>query len=176
MRSSTKKTLLIVGVACVLIMIVGFLTSGFTAWDKDSVADNVARKVNPDNLYTVDAVSLKDSNDGYGIVVDVDEKTGAITLDGIASKDMEFTVGTVTLPKGTYTLTASNKSAMNGVYVTATIGATVYNFDFTPGNTISLDTESSAVIKIHIANEAELNNIKILPVIVEGDEAGNFYK
>ena len=165
----------------VTILLVGFLgnvTNGFQDFDKDTIIENTSKKVNPDNLYTVECVELVDKNDGSGIVVDVNEKNGAIVLNGTASEDTTYVVGNITLDKGTYTLSAIKGASRSTVYMTATVGAnSPYYFDFTPGNTIEISEDDTSVeLKIVIAKDCELDNVQVLPVIVSGDEIGDFYK
>ena len=174
MRKSTIKIIAIILGVCLLGGVIGF-TSGLFEVNEGKQDEYFGRKLNEDNLYTVECMDLTDSNTGNGIVVDVDEKKGGILLDGKASADTTYTVGTVTLAEGKYTLTAVDGASLSGVYVTLTYGNTTANFDFYPGNTIEIEGEAVATITIHIAEGVELDNVWVLPVIVAGDEAGDYY-
>lgn len=173
-----KSTLRIIAIILGVVLLGGVIafSTGLFAVDEDKQDEYFGRKVNEDNLYTVECLELYDTNDGDGISVDVDEKKGGIKLNGTANVDKTYTVGTVTVPAGTYTLTACDGASRAGVYVTASAGSTTYNFDFTPDNTVQISEEVTLTITIHVAEDAELNNVWILPVIVEGDEAADFYK
>ena len=174
MRKSTIKIIAIILGVCLLGGVIGF-TSGLFEVNEGKQDEYFGRKLNENNLYTVECVTLSDSNMGNGITVDVDEKKGGILLDGTASTDITHNVGTVTLAEGKYTLTAVDGASLSGVYVTLTYGNTTANFDFYPGNTIEIEGEAVATITIHIAEGVELDNVWVLPVIVAGDEAGDYY-
>ena len=174
MRKSTIKIIAIILGVCLLGGVIGF-TSGLFEVNEGKQDEYFGRKLNENNLYTVECLTLTDSNMGNGITVDVDEKKGGILLDGTASADITYNVGTVKLTEGKYTLTAVDGASYKGVYVTLTYGNQTKNFDFYPGSTIEIEGEVEATITIHIANGAELNNVWVLPVIVAGDEAGNYY-
>lgn len=163
----------------IVIMFVGFMTAGFSEWTSDDISDNLSAKVNTNNLYNVDECELKDASYTCGITLDVDEKTGALVIDGTATSDKDITVATIELDEGTYNLTAVKGANMNKIYMTAEIGATVEYFDFTEddANVINISSDNtSVVLKLHIANEAEFNNFKVLPVVVPGEDAESFYK
>ena len=176
MKTSTMRILLAIFSIVIIVGTISFV-AGLVTFDNDKVDEVFGSKVNPDNLYTVDALTLYDQNQGKGIIVDVDEKTGAISLSGTATEDIELEVGTVTLKAGKYTLTAYDRASYAHCYVTASTDTTVYNFDFTPGNVIEVpDEDITITIKIHIVSGAEFDNTQILPVIVSGSESGSFYK
>ena len=175
MKKRSLRTICIVLVIVLLGGVIAFSTGLFTVDEKKS-DDYFGRKVNEDNHYTVDCLTLVDRNDGNGIKVDVDEKKGGIKLDGTANIDMTYEVGKVTLSAGIYTLTSCDDASNAGIYVTASNGVTEYKFDFTPDNTIVVDGETELTITIHIAEGTELNNVWVLPTIVEGDEPGEYYQ
>ena len=176
MKKTTKRTVLICSIFMAAIMLLGFVTAGFQQWSIDEMKDNAARKVNPDNFYTAECLTLVDSNTGDGIVVNVNEKNGVITLDGTADTDITLDVGTVVLNKGEYTLTAIDGASNATIYMTAKIGSTEYKFDFTPGNTITVASDNTNVsLSIYIKEETKLDNLKILPVIVAGDESASYW-
>ncbi len=176
MKKSTRTTLIICAIFMAAVMLLGFVTAGFQQWSIDEMKDNAARKVNPDNLYTAECLTLVDSNTGDGIAVDVNEKNGVIKLDGTADTDITLEVGTVVLNAGEYTLTAIDGASNATIYMTATIGETVYKFDFTPGNTISVTADNTTVsLSIHIMQDTKLNNLQVLPVIVEGKESASYW-
>ena len=175
MKKSTRKTVIIVAVAMLAVVILGSVTSGFQKWGIDDIKNSLTADVNPDNYYTVDCMSLVDTDEGYGVYIDVDEDTGAIVLDGKAQQDITATVGTVHLKPGEYTLTSLKGASRSSVYLTLSGNSINADFDFKPANTISITTEGDYTITLKIADEAEFKNVTILPVIVEGDTAGSFW-
>ena len=149
---------------------------GILKVDKDAAADKLLPKVNPDNYYSAAEIVLTTQNDGNGVSVEVNERTGAIVLNGKAEDDLTYLVGTVTLNEGTYTFTAIDEASKNTVYVKATINEVDHYFDFT-GNTFDIAADETEVtISICVKIGTELDNVKVLPTIVEGEESGKFYK
>ena len=169
MKKSTRKTVLICAIFMAVTMLLGFVTAGFQQW-------SFIRKVNPDNLYTAECVTLEDDKDGK-LKIDVKEKTGAIILDGKSGdEDETYEIGKIDLEAGTYTLTAIEDASLEKVYVTITANQTEYKFDIKGENTITLDADAEdCVITLHVMAEVEFEDLEILPVIVEGDEAADFY-
>ena len=177
MKKSTKKTLIIVVIAMAATMLLGFATSGFTNWNKDDMKAQFEKQVNPDNFYTVECLTdnLK-ANDGNGVYFEIDEETGAIVADGVAQDDYEVEFATVKLNKGKYTITAIEDASYASIYVDGKIGDTQVKVDFT-GNTFDVAGDNTTLtLTLHIVKGTKLNNVKILPVIVSGEEAGDFYK
>ena len=172
--SQKKSTMLTVGIVVLLLVafaVCSAMTAGFTDWEPKMPT------VNPDNYYSKADIELESCRPGDGIIITVDENTGAIELDGKADKDLEYVVGTVTLNKGTYNLTSSNKTSKAGVYVTATSGDSVTYFDFTTDNVIEVAADNTVyTITIHINEGTTLNHVDILPVIASGEETVNFYE
>lgn len=175
MTTSQKKSVwLTVGI--VVLLLVAFalcsaMTAGFTDWEPKQPT------VNPDNYYSTVDLELESCNPGDGIVITVDDATGAIELNGTATGDLEYVVGTVTLDKGTYNLTSSNKTSKAGIYVTAKSGSTETYFDFTTDNVIEVaDDNTVYTITIHINEGTTLNHVDILPVIAAGEDTVSFYE
>ena len=179
MRKSTKTTVLIVACAAILVVVLGFFTSGFQKWSKDDVLSKITPQVNEENYYSENCVTLVDTNDGTGVKIDVNEDNGVITLNGAAASDLTgdnaYKVGKLTLEAGEYTFTSYDYASYGGVYLTASTGTSVINFDFTPGNTVELKSTTELTIYLNIAKDAEFKNVVIEPVIVSGTEAGNFW-
>lgn len=176
MRKSTIKLIAIILGVVLCLGAVGFGV-GLIKLDEDKQDEMFGKKVNENNIYTVECMTLTDMNDGNGVTIDVDEKRGGILLNGTATKDMEFTVGTVSLKEGVqYTFTALESAGRSTIYVVLDTGTEDIYSDFTPSNTFDqvVDTDSALII-INIKEGTELDNVWVLPVIVEGDTAESFY-
>lgn len=145
------------------------LTDNFTTAE-------ISRPLNEDNYYTASCMTLEDTNDGSGIIIDVKDN-GSIKVKGKTSEDVDYTIGTVVLNKGTYTLNAVSGAALNSVYVTASYGSgtvSVVNADFT-GNTFTIGQDNTTVtLKLHVAADTEVNKT-VYPVIVSGEESGDYF-
>ena len=176
-RMTVGGVLVIVLIAFTLFAFLGMLTNGFQSWDKDTIQDNLSRDLNEENLYKADYLTISDQKDGNGLKIDVNEKTGAIVLNGTTVEAYEdLYIAHFTLDKGTYTLTAFEDASFNGVYLILEISDTSYYFDFTPGNTIEITADNTECsIVLNVAKGVELDDAIILPVIVSGDDAGEFY-
>lgn len=133
------------------------------------------KKLNEDNLYTSDCLTLKDKTDG-DLKINV-KRNGSIVLDGKSGDDDEtYEIGTIDLEAGVYTLTANEDASLDTCYVTLTANQTEYKFDFEDGNTITLSADADdCVITLHVKGDVEFDNFELLPVIVEGDKSGDFY-
>lgn len=177
-KNKKNRAITIIVAVLVSVLSLGAIAgaTGILKFDKDVAADKLLPSINPDNFYSHVELALESMNDGEGVTVEVTERTGAITLDGKAEDDLTYVIGTVELDEGTYTITALEGASKNTVYVTATVGDVDTNFDFT-GNTLEIESDNTVVtLTIHIKVGTELNNVKVLPTIVEGEEAGKFYK
>ena len=169
-KKSTIITVVVVAALLICFAVTSAMTAGFTKWEPEDPV------VNEKNLYANAEVLLKDSNDGKGIVIDVEESTGALVLNGKASEDLSYTLATVELDEGTYTLEACKDASYAGIHVTATANGETIAFDFTPGNTLVIDADGTVVtIKVEIAKDTSLYNVKVRPVIYTGDESVKFY-
>lgn len=167
MKTKTKNILIVIGVFAALIIFVGVVTSGFKNW-------GVGRTVNEDNLYTAECMTLKDTDDGYGVKITVNED-GSFKVKGTATKDVDYEIGTVTLDKGTYTITAFEDASRSTVYVSANYDGLVTCADFSD-NTFTIAADDTEVtLTLHVFTDAKLNDT-IYPVIVSGEEPGEFYK
>ena len=174
-KSSTVKIICIILVPVLLCGFLGWLTGGFQNFDSESVGDKFAPEVNDKNLYTAECMTLKDRNAGDGIVVTVNDD-GSFKVKGTASEDITFEIGEVTLNEGTYTLTALKGASKASAYVkcVSDAGLDVYA-DFT-GNTFTVNTDNTVVTLGFAISEGTEINATVYPVIVAGEEAGDFYK
>ena len=183
MKRISVNSKIIIGMLCCVLLVgfFGWMTTGFTDFTKDSVVDKFSAEVNPKNIYHPEDCILKSQNLGDGLAVTVD-KDGSISIKGqneSKTDDVVYTVGTVTLDKGIYTFTALDGGSKSKAYVTLsrTVGSetTVINADFT-GNTFEVTSDGTTwTIQIVIRPECSIN-ATVYPVIVAGEEAGNYYK
>lgn len=185
-RTKRVSVWLVLGIVVVAMFAVGFIgniTSGFQNFGADEIADKL-HPINEDNLYTAECLQLTDQNDGTGLVIDVDETKGIVKVSGTPSVTSSKLIGTITLDPGTYTFTAIGAdAAKNSANVTLDVtgGMKVYA-DFTSassGNTyystFTIEEETTFTINFNYTADAVID-CTVLPVIVKGTEAGNFYK
>ncbi len=199
MKRSSKKSLAIVVVAVIVsVLLCGFLvriTDGFQVLDPKEV---FAAKLNEENLF-FEKVEDGEIFDNYQI--DAVVKDGVITLNGkIAALDntqltfsdsIEFV--TMKLEKGTYTFTCFDDPTVKsyfavGEYVSGgAVHTWLADFEKVPAidfgtefgtvheRTLTLEEDTTITFKIMVAEGAELNKVKGMPVIVSGEDEGNFY-
>lgn len=163
--------------ALVIILCCGFLgwlTTGFTDFTGEGMGSKFDGKINEDNLYSSESCTLKDSNDGSGVIISVNDD-GVITAKGKnnGATDLIYTIGNVSLEAGTYTFTAVNGGSLSTYYVEGIAGDDVVKADFT-GNTFIVEENTIVTLRLVIKPGAEINR-NVLPVIVSGAEAADFY-
>ena len=169
------------------------LTDGFENWDPKDVA---TLDLNEDNLFFE---VIEDGEIFDNLQVEAKAENGAIILKGEIADANPSTVdlsdsidlGSITLQPGTYTFTCFKNPAYKSHYAvgTYTIAGTTYtwyaDFEKAPNNaggaanllgrTITLEESVTVNFEIRLVEGAKLNNVKAMPVIVEGEEPGNFY-
>lgn len=176
MKKSTIKMLAIVAVACLAMAFIGNITDGF----QTNLKDASLRPRNPDNLlsgeygwkddvYNVgDGYKLSAKNDGS--IVITGEYTGT---DGSASIVLEK----VTLAAGTYTLSGAPNGGNATYLLKVTYGSNNVIGDFgAEGGTFTLSSSTEVTLQLVLYPEHEFLRTTVRPVIVEGSEAGDFYK
>lgn len=176
MKKSTIKMLAIVAVACLVMAFFGNITDGF----QTNLKDASLRPRNPDNLlsgeygwkddvYNVgDGYKLTAKNDGS--IVITGEYTGT---DGSASIVLEK----VTLAAGTYTLSGAPNGGNATYLLKVTYGSNNVIGDFgAEGGTFTLSSSTEVTLQLVLYPEHEFLRTTVRPVIVEGSEAGDFYK
>lgn len=188
-----KNTVIAVIISILLCVVVcGFvsrLTNNFTEFEPSKV---FARNLNENNKLfgTYEDDVLKSSN---GITYTI--KNGLIKMSGktlalnvsnpSAVATPSFEIATVTLPAGTYTFTCFDDN-INSAYAvgtwsesgtTYTWKADVSNVSGTNeyGQTVTFTKSTTVTFYIHVLQGVELNNVKAMPCVVEGEEPGNFY-
>ena len=190
MTRKTKKTLIravaaLLGFVLVVgaVSFIGKKTNGFA--DDITIDALTKRDLNPDNLYTADQLLFEANGKqktGAGLTIAVNDD-GSFVLDGkcSATETELIPFATVDLEEGTYTLTSGAATSKYGasLYLTPTTGATEDNtipFDFGGVNgTVDTITAGKYYIMLSVAPETELDDVHFYPVIVKGDEAGEFY-
>ena len=171
-RMTLGKTLVVV---LVCILSCGFLMwafGGLNDMSVDNAKDVFERKVNEDNLYTSECVTITDRNDGNGIKLTVNDN-GTIAVKGTADATVNYDLATVSLKAGEYTFTALEGASLKGAYVSLSLEGVDKPADFT-GNTFTVVEDTEVVITLHIAEGTEIN-ATVYPVIVKGDEAGTYF-
>ena len=179
MSRKTKRIITYVGIILAAVLIcsfVGKISGGFT---KD-VEDWQLRERNEDNL--LKGTSFEDYDNGDGITLEA-KKDGTIVIDGTYLGDEDnivIPVESVNLGAGTYTLSGVPKGSNYTYHIRAEYkdanGASVYAVgDFANTATFTLTSSQSVSISIVIFPEVEFNNVYIRPVLVVGNEAGDFY-
>ena len=184
MKKSTIKIIAISLVMCLALGFVGWMTSGFTAFDKDSISEKFERKMNEDNLIYKEFLSAEsynsvDGDHGNGLVWTVNDD-GSVTVDGTAEADDTFTLCTVTLTAGEYTFTSVKGGTKGTYFVQGQVdGVTVWYSDWQNTSeqsaTKSFEATQTVTISIVVKEGTEMKNVTFYPVIVEGDEVGNYY-
>ena len=169
------------------------LTDGFENWNPKDIA---TLDLNEDNLFFE---KIEDGEIYDNLQVEAKAENGVITLDGEIADSSATTIdlsdsidlGTITLQPGTYTFTCLKNPAYKSHYAvgTYTISGVTYtwyaDFENAPNNaagaanmlgrTITLDESVTVNFEIRLVEGAKLNNVKAMPVIVEGEEPGDFY-
>lgn len=180
--------------AVILCGVASRLTSGFTVFD---VEEMFSVKLNEDNYFYEkidDGVFYSDAN------VDAVADKGIITFNcEIPDTDAsavtvaeEIELATIQLKAGTYTFTCfdDEKPTWKTYYATGTyvIDGVTYTWyadmDKAPNNsansgsllgkTVELEKDTIVVFEVHLCEGVELNNVKAVPVLVEGDEDGAY--
>lgn len=169
----TKRTMNKIGKVLLIILAIGLGLGCISMF----VANT--RERNPDNLIEVDDNYLVERNPGYGIDFDVDDD-GVITVKGNkASGNIEAVIQTVELEAGTYTLSGIEKPDQGKMTLTAQWGSgeVCYAGLFQANGTFTLTEKTTVTIVLNIMSDADIAyaNKTIKPVLVEGDDVGDFY-
>lgn len=169
--------ILLIGLAIVLaVSFIGKITGGFTKdWEDVTILER-----NPDNELT-GKYGWKDdvynNGDGYKLTA---KKDGSVVINGEytgSSGKAEIPLEKVTLAAGTYTISGAPNGGNATYYLKATVDSTDYIADFgSEGGTFTLTTSTEVTVSLVLFGEHEFNYVKIQPVLVEGDEAGDFYE
>lgn len=160
-----------------IVIALGALTSGFTVWKPDDIKTKFEKKRNPDNLITLEDITLKSGKSSASDVIYEVDENGVVTLNGQASAQEDIVYAKIVLPAGTYTFTgapySSNKTYLLGLRKT---GTTDVPNPRSESGAFQVTTSATYDVIIRVMEDCAFNNVEILPVIVEGDTAGEFYK
>lgn len=197
MKNFIKNNPIIFSIICILLTValcagVSVLTDGFNNWD---VKEIFARDLNEDNLLygKYDDIDVINHPDGVTFkndrgVIEIDGKTS----DKEGATDVEFVFATVELDAGTYSYTCFDKPTLSSYYSYVRYedskGVTHIAYsDFTNSNivrdnvtidgytTFTIDEKVECEFVIVVCSDTEMNNVKALPCIVDGETEGSFY-
>ena len=171
MARTTKRTILIVAIAVVLVVLLGAITQGFQSWKWEDIKDRMEPKRTPDNLITT--IDLKSHRSPTSdIKIDVDDN-GVVTMNGEAAADEDFIYASVNLSADTYTFTGAEDGGLSTYYLILKSGNKEVRADL--GTPFSVDSTTTYQVIIRIKDGTSFKNVKIMPVLVKGDKAGDFY-
>ena len=141
------------------------------------------KDLNPDNLLTID--HYDDEKDriattGYGVDFKFNDD-GVITVYGkngdpsVGENEVKkYSFATITLNAGQYTISGYDKAQLNTLGVYAEANGETYWGD-TENDTFTLTETTTVTIGLYVGNDKLFVNAKLYPVLVTGDEAGEFY-
>ncbi len=164
----------------ILIIVATILCLGLVAGVGGALYEKVIAERNPDNLLKVDDTYIKSQKTNYGLEIDVDDN-GVIKLEGNTSANEELVVQTVTLPAGTYTISGIEKPNIAKMTLAAKVDGNSYYAGLS-NDTFTLEAEKAVTIVINVqtgeGDEKTIDyvNRTIKPVLVKGEEIGDFYK
>ena len=192
-KKNWKVIIIAVILSAVVVPVLFNLTDGF---DNVDLKDNLTRKLNEENYFFE---QIKDCVIYDNIQVDTVAKSGVITLDGEIANTNPGTItlsnpvalATVTLPAGEYTFTCFKTPNIKAYYAvgTYTVDGDTYTWyadyeeapnneakdELLQGKTVKLTEETVVTFEIRLVEGAKLDNVKAVPVLVEGDENGSLY-
>lgn len=192
----------IVMMTCVALVVVllcgalGTITNGFSDWSGETMKDGLSTlHINQKNLFydVIEDKTILDNNN-----VTAEAKNGIITLkaDIVDTDESATTVAeTITfakieLKKGEYTLSAMKNADWKTCYVVGTynLNGTTHTWyadyesisgfntaETAHARTLELAEDVEVTFSIRVCEGAELEDVKIAPVLVEGEDVGNYY-
>ena len=176
-KKNLKSTLGIIAICVLLSSAVLGIIAGVT----DGFQDFEFRQVNEDNLINVDNyISTLDGYKQDGLNVSVnDDGVIAVTGENETETDVEIEVCSITLKADEYTLSCESKGIDDkSYYLIARTGegdsATTIVIDSDKSETFDVTEESEFTIYIVVCDGEEIDTT-FKPVLVEGDEPGNFF-
>lgn len=174
-KRNLKNTLGIIAICVLLSTAVLGIIAGVT----DGFQDFEMREVNEDNLINVDnyIATLEDKRtDGLKVEVN-DDGVIAITGENETETDVEIEVCSVTLKADEYTLSCEAKGIDDKTYYLKAVDETndvTVIVDSDKEETFNIEAEATYKIYIVVCAGEEIDTT-FKPVLVEGDEPGDFY-
>ena len=196
-----KPVVMMTAVALVVVILcgaLGNLTDGFTNFESEDLKDKLSTMhINKDNLFydTIEDKVLLDNANGK-----VTSENGVITVnasiadtnDNVITVAESIALTTIKLEKGKYTFTAYDDADWKSCYVVGTynVDGTTYTWyaDYTDtevdgfntsetvcGKTLELAADTEVTFSLRLCEGVKLDNVKITPVLVEGEAEGNYY-
>ena len=169
MKQKTKRTikriLIVLAIALLGGLVGSFAATGSSFFDRDP---------NPDNLILVDNYVIKDGEDpGDGVEATVKDD-GTIKLNGKAKANTEFTVAELVLEPGEYTISGyDSEKSTKGIKVVFGVNE---HYAGTSSDTFILETSTTVRVVIYVTEDTYCLNSTFRPVLVTGDDPGDFYK
>lgn len=177
MKLKTNTKIIIASIAVLLVAVaacsfLGSISDGFTNWEDATLVER-----NSANLLTG---KFTDFNDGNGVNATA-RKDGSIILSGknLTDADLVIPVETLNLAAGTYTLSGAPKGSNLSYHIVAkyTDGSDAVQTaisDFS-NKTFTIVGQQNVEISIVVTAKTSVNNVLLRPVLVSGNEIGDFY-
>lgn len=183
-NSWIKRNPLITAILCVLAVV---LLTGFISLRTDSFQNPSGlfeRKRNEDNL-------LQPGDGGNYLLTEqkvsaenmtvTPKDNGALVISGYnkygTGSYLEYDVATVTLKKGTYTLSSGYKEVSQyGIYLVASYDSTEVLGDLGDAKgTFTLDKETVVTVSLRVSVSDSKWNATVYPTLVAGEKTGSFW-
>lgn len=177
MKLKTNTKIIIASIAVVIVAItacafLGSISDGFTNWDDATLFER--------NTANILSGKFTDFNDGNGVKATA-RKDGSIILNGknLTDNDIVIPVETVNLSAGTYTLSGASKGSNVTYHIVAKYvdgsGATQTAISNFSNKTFTIVNAQDVEISIVVTAKQSVNNVLLRPVLVAGNEIGEFY-
>ena len=162
-NKKTKKTLAIVGAILAGVILLGSLGIINT--------DMLKKERNPDNLITVDCITLESIDDKTtDVKIDVNEETGVVKLSGKASVTKTYVYASVELEPGTYSFTGADDGRLDTYYMAIVVDDNAVRSDGDPIK-ISEAGTYDIVIEIQEGCDFKLLGEKLYPLLLPASDA-----
>lgn len=178
-----KKALTIVAAVLVTAIVVGVLAASTNMIGKISNSSiGGLRDINTKNLIAIKDYEDLDGKKENGVKIEI-AKDGTIILDGKAEAATSITIKTFATTDNIvadpddngYTLCGISDGSLETYYIQAKQGEGVLARSCKYGAVLTSAATAEITITIEIAKGAELDNVKINPVVVPGSTAQSFY-
>ena len=192
-KKNTIKTV----VSVIGIVLVSVILAGVASRLTDNFTDFTFRDLNEDNLLFAQYDDLETEDDDSGVTLE--NENGVIRIrrqknnTEDKTSDYVYMFASVKLDAGEYTYTCFENPSIdtyysyikftdaNGVERTVVADFDQDDEDFEGGisdfySTFTLEEETTVKCYILVKSDSSIKDIKAMPVLVEGDKAGDFYK